>query len=194
MRVKEPAIAYKAQNKIYTYEDYLTFPEDSWGVQIIEGELVVSPSPKTIHQAVLMNLSLAISAFVRNKKCGEVFFAPFDVILDNHNIVQPDILYISNENKDVLTEDNVKGAPDLIVEVLSQSTRQFDLLGKKDVYQKFGIKEYWIIDPENKSVAVYFLEKGQYAIYNQEEKEGIISSKILNGFKVSLKEIFNSPI
>lgn len=194
MRVKEPAIAYKAQNKIYTYEDYLTFPEDSWGYQIIEGELVVSPSPKTIHQAVLMNLSLAISVFVRNKKCGEVFFAPFDVILDNHNIVQPDILFISNENKDVLTEDNVKGAPDLIVEVLSQSTRQFDLLGKKDVYQKFGIKEYWIIDPENKSVAVYFLEKGQYAIHNQEEKEGIISSKILNGFKLSLKEIFNSPI
>ncbi len=194
MRVRERAVAYKTRKKGYTYEDYLTFPEDGWGYQIIEGELVVSPSPKTIHQDILLNFGYALKFHIKKTKSGYVYLAPFDVILDNQNIVQPDILYISNKNKNILTKDNVKGAPDFVVEILSQSNKQYDVINKKDVYQKFGVSEYWIIDPENKSVDVYSLDKKQFNPYQHKEKNGTVSSKILKTFSISLQEIFDSPV
>ncbi len=117
---------------LLTYEDYLTFPDgDCIKKEIIEGELFMSPAPALKHQIISKEIFLILNDFVRKNHLGEVFYAPCDVVLSNINVMQPDILFISNNNFQILTELNIKGAPDLIVEIISQSTRDTDRIYKK---------------------------------------------------------------
>jgi Uma2 family endonuclease len=106
-----------------TYDDYLHLPDDGNRYEIIDGELYLNPSPNMKHQLVLMNILRALDRYTRANACGEVFFAPLDVVLSKHNVVQPDLLYISNEQMDIITAANVQGAPDIAVEILSEGTR-----------------------------------------------------------------------
>jgi Uma2 family endonuclease len=190
MKVKESALAYKTEKKVYTYEDWVKLPEDSWGYEIINGELTKSPSPMTNHQRVVANIAFELQVYLRSTQQGELIFAPMDVVLSNTNIFQPDILFISNENSDIITEKNIQGAPDLIAEVLSPSTTYKDLFDKKELYEQFGVKEYWIIDPKREWVEVYTLNKSKYSLLQKIEKEGVITSKIFPELKLFLNAIF----
>ena len=145
----------------WTYSDYMNFtPPDSFGFQVIRGELIVSPSPKRNHQWCIQKLLSILDGHVTRQKLGEVFVAPFDVVLDAHlpepeNIVQPDLMWISTERLEIVTDENVKGAPDLVIEVLSRSTARYDRVGKMEIYSEFGVCEYWILDTDAKVLEVF---------------------------------------
>ena len=109
-----------------TYEDFVLFPDDGKRHELIDGEHFVTPSPNTRHQACLRNLTCALDAFVHERRLGQVFFAPLDVVFTRHDVVEPDLLYISTARAGVLTEANVQGAPDLVAEVLSPFSRRQD--------------------------------------------------------------------
>jgi len=190
MDVKESATKYPSEKKTYTYEDYLQLPDDRNRYEIINGELIMTPAPKMIHQNVISNLFYDLNDFVRKNKLGKVYTAPCDVLFSEKNVVQPDILFIAKENEQIITEENVKGAPNLIIEVLSPSTAYYDLIEKKELYEKFGVKEYWIVDPKKQWVEIHLLENKKYKLHQKAVKAGELHSVIIKGFTLALKEIF----
>jgi len=173
-----------------TYEDYVNLPDDGNRYEIIDGELYVNPSPNTKHQIVLRNLFRALDRYVEQSGAGEVFVAPFDVVLTNNNIFQPDLLFVSTEHLSILTKANIKGVPDIVVEILSEGTRRKDETTKLLKYEESGVQEYWIIDPEDDVVHILRLsgEKYERIIVG-----GNITSPLLPGFSVTLKAIFIGP-
>ena len=130
-----------------TYEDFCCLPNDGKRYEIIDGELFVTPSPFRPHQRVVTRLTRYLSTFVEENELGEVFVAPFDVVFSRFDVVEPDLLYVSKGRLSVLTEKNVQGAPDLVVEVLSPSTAETDRTIKLKLYARYGVQEHWIIDP-----------------------------------------------
>ena len=137
--------------------------------ELIDNSLYMSPAPTLSHQDVSVTLASLIFMHVRQKKSGKVYAAPVDVFLSNKNAFQPDIIFISTENKSKLKEDGIYGAPDLIIEILSPGSKKLDLTKKKDAYEKAGVKEYWIVDPETKESIGHQLEKGSYVEFKKEK-------------------------
>lgn len=174
------------ENLKLTYEDYLLLSEDK-RYEIIDGELFMTPSPRTVHQRLILKIARLLEDFVKEKRLGEVFVAPYDVILSKHDIVQPDILFVSKKYSHFITEKNLHGPPDLIVEILSPSIEERDLVLKKKLYAVFGIKEYWITDPAKKSVKLFHLGKKGY----EEVKTGnTLKSLVLKGLEIDISNIF----
>lgn len=137
-----------------TYEDYLGFPEDGRRHEILDGEHIVTPAPSRRHQSVCRWILHYLAAWTVDHG-GEVFAAPFDVVLSPTDIVQPDVLYISPERSSILTDANAQGAPDLVIEILSESTRRRDEVTKRHLYARHGVIEYWIVDPVLETVKIY---------------------------------------
>ncbi len=133
----------------YTVGDYLNEEELC---QLIDGNLIMSPAPNTIHQRIVGKLYIILNRFAEGY--GEVFLSPFDVYLNEHNVLQSDLLFVSNERSNIISERGVEGAPDLVLEVLSPSNSFIDRNRKKDKYFEFGVKEYWIVNPDNQSVKI----------------------------------------
>ena len=131
--------------------------------ELIDGILYMSPAPTTYHQLVIGTLHRVLANFVLDKALGTVFLSPVDVYLDETlNAVQPDLLFISKDSKLVMKRDGLYGAPDLIIEVLSPTNPKHDLVRKKSLYEKFGVKEYWIVDPEAKDATGFELREAEY--------------------------------
>ena len=145
--------------------------------QLINNKLIMSPAPQNLHQVVLNEINIEISLFLRKNKIGEIRIAPFDVYFTKENILQPDILFIKNENLNKIKSKGLSGAPDLIIEILSPSTSQLDYEEKKSVYKRSGVQEYFIVDPNSKSVDSFFLKNGEYE--EQKNVTGKINSKVL---------------
>ncbi len=146
--------------------------------QLINDKLVMSPAPITIHQVISGAIYVEIVLHLRKKRMGEVFAAPYDVHLSKQNIVQPDILFIRNENKNKILAKGVFGAPDLIIELLSTSSISIDFEDKKFLYEKYGVQEYFVIEPDSKSVTSFYLVDGEYE--EQENSNGKFRSVLLN--------------
>jgi len=190
MKVKETSPAYLTQRKVFTYQDYLELPEDSHQYQVINGELVMAPAPYTIHQGVSANIFDALKSFMKETRIGKVLYAPVDVVLSETNVFQPDILFVANENSKIISEKNITGAPDLVIEILSPSTGYYDLTEKKEIYAEFGVKEYWIVDPKKQWVEIYANETKKFKPGQRLEKSGILKSRELDGFEISLQKMF----
>ena len=179
-------------DKLYTYADLLTWPEDErW--ELIDGVPYAMAAPNTRHQRISMNLSREFSVFLKDKNC-EVFAAPFDVRLyadkdddATNTIVQPDLIVVCDPNK--IDEKGCKGAPDLVVEILSPSNSERDRTVKFQKYQTAGVPEVWFVDPDNKNIQVFISIDGKYDI-NLYGKEDALPVGILPGFKINLKDIF----
>ncbi len=177
-------IAIKKEKR-YTYKDYLTWPEDErW--EIIDGVAYnMSPAPKVKHQRIVGNLFNSLKHSV-DKQCP-VFSAPTDVVFDEFNVVQPDVFVVCDRGK--ITEDNIQGAPDLIIEVVSPATEVKDRREKKDLYERFGVKEYIIVFPDREYVERYCLRENKYGvseIFNWDEVLSLCSFEI----EINLREIF----
>lgn len=138
--------------KQFTVKDYKNMEEGPPYFQLINEALIMSPAPKTTHQDILGEIFNQIKNFIIKRAVGKVFIAPTDVYFDEHNVLQPDIVYISNERKNIIKDDGIHGAPDLIIEILSPSTAYYDTKIKKRIYQDSGVKEFWIVDPEDNEV------------------------------------------
>ncbi len=161
--------------------------------QIINGVEIRSPSPFGIHQRIVHKLSYLIQTFLDSKPMGEVFLSPLDVILDPKiNQVQPDLIFIKKENMGIFHEHGwIRGVPDLLIEVVSKGTITRDTEEKYEIYQKYGVSEYWLVFPEQQCIEVYTLENSIYTIYCSTEKtNGKVVSKILTGFELDSNLIF----
>jgi Uma2 family endonuclease len=174
----------------FTYEDYLCLPDNGKRYQVIEGELYMVPAPTPNHQDILLKLGILLREFVEEHKLGKVYCAPCDVILSPEDIVQPDIFFISSERQHIITERNIQGAPDLVAEILSPTTAKLDKTLKTRLYERFGVKEYWLVDPEEKRIAVYESKGAKFGLAQEVKQEGKVSSKVLPRFEVEVKDIF----
>ncbi|MEW6378176.1 MAG: Uma2 family endonuclease [bacterium] len=174
-----------------SYRDYVLFPDNGKRHEIIDGDHFMSPSPSTRHQRISRNLAIIIASFLREQELGELFYAPCDVILSDHDIVVPDLIYVSNQNKGIITEDNIQGPPDLIVEILSPSTRSYDQVLKKDLYEAFGVKEYWIIDPDKETVEIYRLSAGRFPGSEIHSRSQVLKAGIIPGLEIPLDKVFS---
>jgi len=142
-------------------EVFNSLPEGTL-VQLIENNIVMSPPPLDRHQVLAGEIYSEILQFVKKNKSGAVRIAPYDVFLDRKNAFQPGICFISNDKLHLIEENGLHGAPDLVIEILSPGTARFDLYDKKDVYERCGVKELWLVDPADKSVIGYWLNNDEY--------------------------------
>ncbi len=178
------------KKKKYTAEDYMMLEEGA-PFQLINYDLMMSPSPTPAHQVLSVRIVNAIFNFLESKNDqGFLVSAPMDVKFDAGNILQSDVLYISAERKADLVKDRIEGAPDMVIEILSPSNAYYDLRQKKDIYQKFGVKEYIIIDPIIFSCELYILKDGAYHLHQKAEKTEQLQSVILPGLSFDLAKIF----
>ena len=177
------------EKKKYTVKDY-DLLEEGAPFQLINFDLVMSPSPLAVHQQILFNLSEIIVLYNINSRTGQWMYAPMDVKFDDGNVLQPDILFISEERKAELIKDRVEGAPDLIIEILSPSNAYYDLRQKKELYEKYGVKEYIIIDPIAQNADLYILKEGAYQLNQKAQKLEQLNSVLLPGLAIDLQKIF----
>jgi len=187
--------------KNFTYNDYLNWPDDV-RAEIIQGVAYMMGQPSTAHQRVSMELSLLFGNFLKGKKC-QVFAAPFGVRLfpkedkTDDTVVEPDIVVICDSSK--IDEQGCNGAPDLVIEILSPSTKRKDITIKLQLYEKAGVREYWIVSPDEKDITVYYFENNSIELFgvNKEEihendkKPEIAPVNVLPGLEIDVKEIFN---
>ena len=176
-----------------TYEDFLELPDDGRQHEIIDGEHYVTASPVTRHQRILGNLQFSIKAFLRDHDLGEVFLSPLDVLLSDFDIVEPDLIYLGRERWSVLTEANLQGAPDLVVEILSPGTQGRDLGLKRKLYERSEVREYWIVDPDADTIEVlrHLGESGfePVALLRRAARDSL-STPLLPGLEIPLEELF----
>jgi Uma2 family endonuclease len=179
-----------------TYEDFVNFPNDGKRHEIIDGEHYVTPSPNTKHQRISGRLTYALASYLTRNPIGEVFAAPFDVVLSDLDVVEPDLLYISRERGSILTALHVKGTPDLVVEILSAGTRRVDEVTKRKTYERFGVLEYWVVDPELETIKIYRRDGDKFARVAElsVEHEDVLTTPLLPDFAVHLAEIFAPPL
>jgi Uma2 family endonuclease len=173
----------------FTIDDYMTTPEDK-RYELLDGELILAPSPTSRHQRILGELFSVLRQFVSQNGLGSVWLAPLDVVLSIYDAAQPDILFVSNQRSDIITEANIQGAPDLVVEVLSPATAQYDRGYKRILYGRSDVREYWLVDPEAEAVEVLTAsEQGllPHAAYHRDET---LTSPLLVGLSIGLEQIF----
>ena len=172
-----------------TVADYLDTPE---GVrcQLLDGELILAAAPNNQHQRITRSLLLALHRFISDHNLGEVWFAPFDVVLSDHDVVQPDLLFVSHAREAIITAANIQGAPDLAVEVLSPSTEGYDRGYKRELYARHGVREYWLVDPDLETIEVLTPGEGGFVRHALYESREILTSPLLPGLAVELATIF----
>ena len=172
-----------------TYEDYCLLPNDGKQYEIIDGELFETPSPFRPHRKILTNLVYYLVEFVKARKLGSVSVAPFDVVFSRHDVVEPDVVYISAARSSVLAERNVQGAPDLVVEVLSESTAETDRTTKLKLYARYGVAEYWIIDPTSLHTQVFRRSAKGLELAEELSATGALTSPLFPGFHLPLAKL-----
>lgn len=182
-------MAIATRNKL-TYDDLRLFPNDGKRHELIDGEHIMTPAPRTKHQRASMNLAARLYNFVQSQKLGHLFTAPFDIVFSDFDVTEPDLVFISRARENILTEDNVRGAPDLVVEILSPSTAEMDRKAKFTLYEKYGVREYWIVSPEAENVQIFALRAKGYELLGNFTGEQQVRSEVLSGFTCAAEEVF----
>ncbi|MGI8477275.1 MAG: Uma2 family endonuclease [Thermomicrobiales bacterium] len=170
-----------------TMADLEGLPETNDRYQIITGELIVSPAPVPQHEEVSMRLILPMGAAVAKLGAGKVYSAPTTVRLTEHDVVEPDIMFVANHHRSMVGKV-IEGAPDLVVEILSPSTRRTDLVRKMALYARAGVREYWIVDMKNRTVAVHALVDSRFELLANEG--GFARSRVIEGFVIEVAPLF----
>ncbi|HEY3123497.1 MAG TPA: Uma2 family endonuclease [Thermoanaerobaculia bacterium] len=177
-----------------TYDQFQTLPRDgSKRFELIEGEVFVTPSPNTKHQRAVRKLLRALDEFVEKRGLGEVFIAPYDIVFSKWTALDPDLLFIRKERLSIITDANVQGVPDLVIEILSPSNKEYDRETKMRAYEKAGVPEIWYFDPEDDSAEVLSLgADGRYVVTAELSGNAAIVSRALPGFSLTLGDVFAS--
>lgn len=180
------------EEKTRTAREFLDLDifEDSYFYELINGEIVKRASPSTNHQNASSNLLRILFRHVPDKVGGKIFHAPFDVYLNEENLLQPDIMFVSEANAAIIKKGCIEGAPELIVEILSPATFKTDRGDKFKLYRRFGVAEYWIVDPRTRIVEIYSLQNGDYDMTSFALETGIVHSKLLEGLAVDIEQVF----
>lgn len=177
-----------------TYDDFMSFPDDGQRHELIDGVHYVTPSPATTHQRVSRDLLVALANFLRGCGIGEVFAAPFDVVLGLHDIVEPDLLVVLSNQAEIVTDKHVRGAPAIVVEILSPGTGRRDEGIKRKLYDRVGIGEYWLVNPQQGSVAIYRRDADDILTRQpvlEATHDDVLASPLLPDFSLSLRDLFS---
>ena len=173
----------------FTYEDYYYAPEDK-RYELHDGDLVVVPAPKEQHQDMVGTLYYFLRAFVLGRMLGRVYIAPFDIVFTNHDVVQPDVIFVSNEKLNIITPDNIQGAPDLVIEVLSPSTAHRDRTFKRALYARHRVGEFWLVDTNARLIEVLLLGESEYETVGTYGAGQTLTSPTLTDFSLNIDDIF----
>ena len=171
-----------------TYQDYLDLPDDE-RYEIIDGELYEMTAPTVRHQVLLGNLFIIFKLHVRRQRLGRVYMAPIDVIFAQNDIVQPDLVFVAESRRHIIEDHAIVGAPDLVIEILSPSTAAHDRNRKADLYARYGVAEYWMVDTETETIEIRRLGDAGYSpaeIYDS----GVLSTSVVPGLQVELADVF----
>jgi Uma2 family endonuclease len=174
-----------------TYDDLEAIPQEREGDrhELIDGELIVTPSPIPVHQIISVNIEYALARLVRENGLGIVLHAPIDIRLTPENVLVPDIIFIAQDRLHIIGPKTIDAAPDLVVEILSPGTRRRDLETKRALYARFGVQEYWIVDPDAETVTVLALAGDRYEP-GAPGDDGAIQSRVLPGLALALGDVF----
>ena len=173
----------------FTVKDYMSMPEGE-RYQLLDGEMILAPAPSIRQQRIFTRLSRALEDFVAANRAGEVFLAPCDVIFSDHDVAQPDILFVSNARSAIVTEANIQGAPDLVVEILSPGTVTFDRGYKQSLYSSHGVREYWLVDPDAETVEVLAEGAEALLLHTTQGRGESLTSPLLAGLAIDLDQVF----
>ena len=182
------AVVLEQQTRRWTYEDYCKLDDDQRH-EIIDGNLLMAASPDTWHQTWVGNLFEILNTHVKKHDLGRVLLSPLDVVLDPENTVEPDLIFVSATRADIIQRRAIFGAPDLLVEIISPSSVRRDRYDKMDLYARFGVKEYWIGDPANKSLEILTLGEKGYTLNCSAEEKGKLKSPLLAGLELDLEQV-----
>jgi Uma2 family endonuclease len=175
----------------WSYEDYRRLPGDNWQYEVIYGRLIMVPAPAPIHQLIIAELLTALKSFLHHHPLGEVFPAPTDVVVPGKaDPVQPDLVFVAAERMAIVTQRAIEGVPDMTVEVLSPSNWLDDRRTKFALYAEIGVREYWIVDPDERTVEVFALQAGRYALVDRFGVGDTLHADLLAGFEVDVEDIF----
>ncbi len=173
----------------FTYADYLTTPEGK-RYELLDGDLLGIPSPSEAHQRCQALLAYFLGTHIRERKIGRIYLSLTDVVLSDVDVVQPDLLFVSNERLDIITRAGIQGAPDLVVEILSPATAERDKGYKRALYARHGVKEYWLVGTDAGTITVLLLEETGYEVIGTFGEDDTLTSPTLMGFSLSVDEIF----
>ena len=186
-------MATQRSGTLVTYEDYRDMPEDE-RYEIIDGELVMAAAPSVVHQLIQDNIGRRLSLFVHENNIGRVLWSVTDVLLSDINVVQPDLLFVSNARSRIMTYNVINGAPDLAIEILSPSTAQYDKVRKRELYARFHVPEYWQADSDALEVTVLTLAGDDYDVAGVYKMGDTLVSPNLPGFALAVDDIFDSDV
>ncbi len=178
-----------------TYDDFVQFPDDGQRHELINGEHYVTPAPNAKHQTVSVNLTVLIGSWLERNPVGRLFHAPFDVVFSNFDVVEPDLLYVSNARAaEVLTAQHVRGVPELVVEIGSPGTRKRDETIKRRLYEHAGVSEYWIVDTELDAIRVYRRDGDTFArvIELSADAGDTLTTSLLPGLEIHLTRVLRT--
>ena len=173
-----------------TYAQYCVLPDDGKQYEVIDGELFVTPAPTPRHQEILGELLFRLHTHVEANSLGKVYPGRVDIVFDQHTVVQPDVLFISNARLGIVKEEAIEGAPDLVVEVLLPSTFYKDLRPKMTAYSQFGVQEYWIVDPEKQTIELHTRAGEGLQLARSFSSDDTFESPLLPGFRLAVRSIF----
>jgi Uma2 family endonuclease len=179
------------KGRLFTYDEMVAeFPETNQPCELWDGELIMSPAPSFFHQEIVARLFYQLYDWVSKRKLGKVIAAPIDMVLSPHRVTQPDVAFISRDRLGIIGRA-INGPVDLAVEIISLGNRNRDRIEKRDLYEQYGVKEYWIIDPEAQTVEVLFAENGRYRLLMRCTPGQTAASRLLPGFEVAITALFH---
>lgn len=182
--------AHSLDKRCYTYDELVAeLPETNQPCELWDGELIMSPAPSFQHQQIVARFFRLLYDWVFARNLGEVVTGPIDMVLSPHRVMQPDVVFISQERLNIITKV-INGPVDLAAEVISLGDRRRDRIEKRDLYEQYGVKEYWLIDPEAHTIEVLHLENGRYQLLTRATPGQTAASKLLSGFEVAAGAIF----
>jgi Uma2 family endonuclease len=180
----------KAVQPRLSYSELRMMPDDGKRYELVNGEVFVAPAPNEKHQRVLGNLLLSMQSYAKAKGLGRVYCAPFDVVFGERTALEPDILFVSAARRGIIGSEYVVGAPDLVVEIISASSRRMDRITKLEQYALHGVSEYWVIDPETETVDVHVLHGKRYDLKATAAGGDSLETVHLPGWKMAVRELF----
>ena len=171
---------------LLTYDDYCLLPNDRNRYEILDGELSVTPAPATKHQTALGNLYRFLANYVVANQLGKLFIAPTDLILAPTTVVQPDLIFIGNDRRSIVTERAIEGPPTLVIEILSPTTHRIDRVTKAQLYAKHNVPNYWLIDPDQRTLEAYELVLDHYDLAASARDADVFAPSLFPGLSIQL--------
>jgi len=175
---------------ILTYDDYRLLPNDRNRYEVIDGELSVTPAPRPKHQRTSSHLHVILANHILARHLGDIYAAPTDLILTPTTVVQPDLIFVGNDRRHIVTERAIEGPPTLLIEILSPATHQTDRLTKAQLYARYQVPHYWLVDPDQRTLEAYELARDHYNLVASAQNVDVFTPSLFPGLSIQLGDLW----